>query len=56
MFLKEETVGLIPRGEYRMGDCQSVEALQWLAYIGQTKDNLIHAGNGWEVRLLGYQI
>jgi hypothetical protein len=26
-----------------MGDRQSVEALQWLVYIVQTKDNLIHA-------------
>jgi hypothetical protein len=34
-----------------MGDRQSVEALQWLAYIGRTKDNLIRAGNGREVRL-----
>jgi hypothetical protein len=33
-----------------MGDRQSVEALQWLAYIGRTKDNLIYAGNGREVR------
>jgi hypothetical protein len=36
-----------------MGDHQSVEALQWLAYIGQSKENLIHAGNGREVRLPG---
>ena len=49
-FLKEKTVGIIPRGGYRMGDCQSVEVLKWLAYIGRTKDNLIHAGNRREVR------
>jgi hypothetical protein len=34
MFLKPENVGIIPRAGYRMGDRQSVEALQWLAYIG----------------------
>jgi hypothetical protein len=51
MFQKEKTVGIIPRGGYCMGDRQSVEALQCLAYIGQTKDNLIHVGNGREVRL-----
>ena len=33
-----------------MGDRQSVEVLQWLAYIGRTRDNLIHASNGREVR------
>jgi hypothetical protein len=33
MFLKSDTVCIIPRGGYQMGDRQSVEALQWLAYI-----------------------
>jgi len=34
-----------------MGDRQSVEALQWLAYIGRTRKNITHASNGREVRL-----
>ena len=34
-----------------MGDRQSVEALQWLAYIGRTRNNVTHAGNGREVHL-----
>jgi hypothetical protein len=34
-----------------MGDCQSVGALEWLAYIGRTRNNMTHAGNGREVRL-----
>jgi hypothetical protein len=34
-----------------MGDRQSVEALQWLAYIGRTRNNVTHAENGREVRL-----
>jgi hypothetical protein len=34
-----------------MGDRQSVEALQWLAYISRTRNNVTHAGNGREVRL-----
>ena len=34
-----------------MGDRQSVEVLQWLAYIGQSRDNIIHVGNGREVHL-----
>jgi G:T-mismatch repair DNA endonuclease (very short patch repair protein) len=34
-----------------MGDRQAIEANQWLAYIGQTRDNIILAGNGREVHL-----
>jgi len=51
MFLKPDTVGIIPRAGYRMGDRQSVEALQWLAYIGPTRNNITHAGNGREIHL-----
>jgi hypothetical protein len=51
MFLKPDNVCIIPRAGYRMGDRQSVEALQWLAYIGQTRSNVTHAGNGLEVYL-----
>ena len=51
MFLKPDPVGIIPRGGYRMGDRQSLEALQWLAYIGQSRSNIVHAGNGREVHL-----
>ena len=47
VLLKEETI--IPRRGYRMGDRQSFEALQWLAYIGRTNDTLIH-GDNREVR------
>jgi hypothetical protein len=36
-----------------MGDLQSVEALQWLAYIGRTWNNITHADNGREVHLPG---
>ena len=36
-----------------MGDRQSVEALQLLAYIGQSRNNIVHAGNGREVHLDG---
>jgi len=45
MFLQPDTVGIIPRAGYRMRDRQSVEALQWLAYIGRTRNNITHAGN-----------
>ena len=53
MFHKPTTVCIIPRAGYRIGDRQSVEALQWLAYIGRTKNNITHAGNGREVHLPG---
>jgi G:T-mismatch repair DNA endonuclease (very short patch repair protein) len=36
-----------------MEDRQSVEALQWRAYIGRTRNNIIHDGNGREVHLPG---
>ena len=34
-----------------MGDRQTVETFQWLAYIGHTRGDKIHAGNGREVNL-----
>jgi hypothetical protein len=52
MFLNPDSVGIIPRAGYRMGDKQSIEGLEWLAYIGREK-NIIHAGNGREVYLAG---
>ena len=45
MFLKPDAVGIFPRAGYRMGDRQSIEGLQWLAYMGRTR-KIIHAGNG----------
>ena len=50
MFLKPVSVGIVPRGGYRMGDHQSFEALQQLAYNERTRNNVSHAGNGREVR------
>jgi hypothetical protein len=52
MFLKSDTVGIIPRAGYRMGDRQSVEAIQWLAIMGRSR-NITNAGNGREVHLDG---
>ena len=51
MFQKPNSVGIIHEGVYRMGDRQSVEALQCLVYIGRTRNNVTHAGNGREVHL-----
>ena len=52
MFLKPDTVGIISRAGYRLGNPQSIERLQWLAYLGRTR-NIIHAGNGRKVHLAG---
>jgi len=51
-FLKPDAVGIIPRAGYRMGDRQSIEGLQWLAYMGRTS-KIIHSGNGREMPLPG---
>jgi hypothetical protein len=52
MFLKPDAVGIILRAGYRMGDRQSIEGLEWLAYMGRTR-KIIHAGNGREGHLAG---
>lgn len=51
MFLKPDSLGIIPRRGYRIGDRNSVKALQCLSYIGRTRNNVTHAGNGNEVHL-----
>jgi len=51
MFLKQHSVSIIPSVGYRMGDRQFVEALQWPAYIGRSRNNFSHAVNGREVHL-----
>ena len=53
MFLKPDTVSIIPIAGYRMGNSQSFEALQCLAYIGRKSNNITHAGYGREVHLPG---
>jgi len=39
------------RGGYRVGDRHSVEALQWLVYIGLSWISVTHAGNWREIHL-----
>ena len=51
LFLNPDTLAIIPRWDYRMGDRQSVESLYWLAYVGRTRNNVTWAGNGREVYL-----
>jgi len=52
MFLKPDAVGIIPRAGYHIGDRQSIEGLQSLAYMGRTR-KIIHAGNGRDVHFAG---
>ena len=54
-FQKPDSLGIIPREGYRMRERHSVEALQWLAYIAGTRNNVTHAGKGREVYLPGVQ-
>jgi len=49
MFLKPDSEGIILRGGYGMGDRQSLEDLQWVAYISRTRNNVTHAGSLREV-------
>jgi len=51
MFLKADTVGIKQVAGYRMGDHESVEELEWMAYIGQMTNNITHSGNGREFHL-----
>ena len=51
MFLKLVCVGIMPRAVYRMGDCQSLDALQWLAYIGRTRNIVTLAGKVRELHM-----
>ena len=40
-----------PQVGFHLGDRQSFEALEWLAYIGRLRSNVTHACNGREVHL-----
>jgi len=52
MFLKPDSVGIIPRWGYRMGARLSVVTFQMPAYISRTR-NISNAGNGRGVPLAG---
>ncbi|KAK3917051.1 DNA polymerase [Frankliniella fusca] len=56
-FMRPHTMGIIPRpGFYRGLDTCSLKALRWLEYensLLNQSENISHAGNGREVRLLG---
>jgi len=52
MFPKYDAVTIIPRGDYRIGDRQCVEAIQWPSYIDLTRNNVSVAGNWRQVHLV----
>lgn len=53
-YLIPQSIGIIPRGGYRMNDNQSVIALKWLNWVSFNKNIQIqHAGNARERVVLG---
>ncbi|XP_055908156.1 uncharacterized protein LOC129942989 [Eupeodes corollae] len=56
-FLKEDTIGLIPRKGYRLTENQSKKAIQWLIWESKLrKISLKHAANGKEVKIAGLKV
>lgn len=53
-YLKEDTIGYIPKNGYRGMDKQSIKAIQWLEVMKHLMNwDIKHAGNGKEYRLFG---
>ncbi|KAK5650288.1 hypothetical protein RI129_001317 [Pyrocoelia pectoralis] len=51
LFLKENTIGLIPKGGYRRADKQSKVAIQWLRWVEHSQQLTIqHAGKAREFK------
>lgn len=54
LFLKKNSIGLIPSDGYNPQDNQSLEAIRWLTYMNETDQvhrGIQHARNGGEIRL-----
>jgi len=57
LFLKKDTIGIIPNNGYHPGDNQSAMALKWLKWICKTeKINIRHKLNGGEVKVGKYKV
>lgn len=56
-FLKPNTIGIIPRGGYRLRDNQSEVAFQWLIFEEKKRNiNIKHAAKQKEVKLNGIRV
>ncbi|XP_011684671.1 PREDICTED: uncharacterized protein LOC105448010, partial [Wasmannia auropunctata] len=56
-FLREEEIGIIPKGGYRFTDNHSRKALQWLVWKEREIDRvIIHAGRGREHQIAGRRV
>lgn len=56
-FIKEDTIGIIPAGGYRLKDKQSKIALKWLRWLEHSLGkNIQHAGNGREARICNFKV
>jgi hypothetical protein len=49
--LKSDTVGIIPTGDYRLGNRQLLKPCQLGAYIGSTRKNVTHVCKGRDIYL-----
>ncbi|XP_051172370.1 uncharacterized protein LOC127288773 [Leptopilina boulardi] len=53
MCLQENTIGIIPRGGYRLRDNHSRKSLEWLLFMERERGvSITHAGRGREYRLI----
>lgn len=57
LFLKPETIGIIPHNGYRAKDKQSAIAVRWLQWIShEQKIEIQHAYNGKEATIGPYKV
>jgi len=57
LFLKKDTIGIVPNNNYHPADNQSVIALQWIKWISKTqKINIRHKLNGGEVKIGSFKV
>lgn len=56
-FLPNDTIAVIPSGEYKLTDRPSTQALCWLMWEALSRDIVIqHAGNGGEKKICGVKV
>jgi len=57
LFLKKNTIGIIPKNNYHPNDNQSVMAIKWLKWISESENiNIRHKLNGGEVKIGKFKV